>query len=64
MNNQIIGIDLSNSEDYTCISNKCGNCNTVIESKAFHPQNNKPQTTIFIKCPVCGIKFKKHIIVE
>jgi len=63
---QIIGIDLAdeNSEDFSAISSMCGNCKTIIESKAFANKDNKPQATIFKRCPVCGIEFKKHTIKE
>ena len=66
MDIQIIGIDIAdeNSEDFSVISLICGNCNTVIESKAFVNKDNKPQATIFKRCPVCGVRFKKHIINE
>lgn len=61
---QIIGADLAgeNSEDWSAISSVCGNCNTIIESNVFDKGN--PQSTIFKRCPVCGIKFTKHIINE
>jgi len=65
MDIQIIGIDLAdeNSEDWSAISSVCGNCKTVIESKTFD-KDNIPQSAIFKRCPICGVRFKKHIINE
>jgi len=66
MDCQIIGIDLAdeNFEDYSVISITCLSCNTIIETKAFANKDNMPQATIFKRCPICGVKFKKHIIRE
>lgn len=66
MNAQIIGIDLANekSEDCSAINSICGKCMSVIESKFFSNNDNKPQLTIFKKCPICGAEFKKHIVSE
>lgn len=65
MNNdiQIIGVDLAkeDSKDYSCVTSKCANCNSVIEIKLYEPYKNEIQHSIFKKCPICGTVFKKYI---
>lgn len=64
MDIQIIGIDLANenSEDWSAVSSVCGNCRYIIETKVY--DKKEVQATIFKRCPVCGVRFKKHIIQE
>lgn len=64
MNSQIIGIDLADERfgDCSVISSMCRNCRGVIESMAFSNKDNKPQMTIFKRCPICKVEFKKHVI--
>ena len=63
---QIIGIDLADEKfkDMSAINSICMRCNSVIETKTFQNNDNKPQVTIFKNCPVCGIKIERHIIRE
>ena len=64
MNNQIIGIDLADERygDCSAISSVCGGCKSIVESRVFSNKDNRPQMTIFKRCPTCGVKFKRHII--
>ena len=66
MDIQIIGIDLAdeNFEDCSAIITMCANCKSIIETRSFANKDNSPQVTIFKRCPVCGVEFKKHIIQE
>lgn len=34
---QIIGVDISDSRDFSAITSLCGNCNTVIDIKLYNP---------------------------
>lgn len=63
---QIIGIDFSDasSKDKTCTSVLCGSCKNILDVKFFDPNDNQIYPTLFKKCPVCGVKFTKHIINE
>jgi hypothetical protein len=63
---QLIGIDLAKEgcSDYSGINTICGKCKSVIETRTFDCNNNSPQATIFKNCPVCGTRFKRHIITE
>lgn len=64
MNSQIIGIDLADERigDCSAVSSMCGWCRNIVESKTFSNEDEKPQMTIFKKCPICGVKFTRHII--
>lgn len=63
---QIIGIEFANEKygDCTVLNSMCTKCKTIIESKEFKVENNSPQMSLFIKCPVCGVKFKSHKLYE
>lgn len=61
---QIIGVNISNSRDFSAITSLCGNCNTVIDIKLYNSTINQIDLPLYIKCPVCGTKIKKHMIAE
>jgi len=63
-NTQIIGVDMSNSGDYTAISSYCSNCKNIIYIKCFAPGENGIKAKLYKKCPNCGSKISKHIICE
>jgi hypothetical protein len=58
---QIIGMDLSESDDCSCISSICSNCKQVIETKIYDPDINGCEFTVYKECPHCGTKLTKHI---
>lgn len=63
---QIIGIDFSSEKfrDLTSLNSLCTKCKSVVESKTFKPDDNAPQMSVFIKCPICGVKFTSHQLYE
>lgn len=63
-NEQIIGMDISNSEDCSASTSICGNCKNVIESKSVKDYENEIPLLIYKRCPHCGVKFTRHIINE
>lgn len=64
MSTQIIGIDLSNSKDYSRISSICSNCRRVIEDKLYDSKIHGCEFTVYNECPFCGTKLTKHIVNE
>ena len=63
-NLQIIGVDVTDSRDFSAITSLCGNCNTVIDIKLYDPTINQTDIPLYIKCPVCGAKIKRHMVIE
>lgn len=63
---QLIGIDLADEklDDCSAVSCICGHCRTVISSKTYDKDNNSVNVPFFIKCPQCGVKFTKRVIME
>ena len=61
---QIISIDWSNGKDYSAISCVCGNCGYILETLSFQECEKSVNFIIYKKCPKCGVKFKKHIVIE
>ncbi len=61
-NVQVIGIDVANGKDFTAITDMCGKCKTVIDIKLYDQTINQIDLPLYIKCPVCGAKIKRHII--
>ena len=59
----ILGIDISTSEDYSCITMKCTNCNTIIDSQLFTGEQSYG-FKIPPYCPICNIKLKHGVIAE
>jgi len=66
MSYQIIGLDLAdeNSEDYSVIMSSCSHCNSILKGKSYKHKENDLNFIIYKNCPVCGIKFERHIIQE
>lgn len=60
---QVIGVDISDSRDFTAISGMCGKCKKIIYVKLYDPTINQTDNPLYTKCPVCGAKIKIHIIV-
>lgn len=54
---QIIGIDVSNSEDFSCVSTMCSKCKHILEATLYNPKANVVNCSMLKKCPVCGTKF-------
>lgn len=65
-NYEIIGVDMTTegSKDLSVVTCICGQCRTVIAKREYRPEINEIDVPFFIKCPYCGIKFKKHISME
>lgn len=61
---QIIGVDITDSSDFSAITSLCGNCNTVIDIKWYDPAINQIDLPLYIKCPVCGTKIKRHMVIK
>jgi transcription initiation factor TFIIIB Brf1 subunit/transcription initiation factor TFIIB len=55
-NETIIGMDISQSKDYTKISTVCSNCKQIIKSKEYDPEIHGVAFKVFETCPHCGIK--------
>lgn len=64
MSIQIIGMDLSDLDDFSVISSMCSTCHHIIETKVYKPEINCCMFTIFKECPNCGIRLKRHKIKE
>ncbi len=60
-NLQIIGLDITESRDFSVVTCICGQCKCVIASRKYNPEINEVEVPFFIKCPKCGIRFKSHI---
>lgn len=52
---QIIGFDITNSEDFSVVVCVCGQCKTIITNRKYNPWINEVEVHFFIKCPKCGI---------
>ena len=63
-NYEIIGIDITDSKDFSVVVCACAQCGSVIASKKYNPEMNEVEVPFFVMCPKCGIKFKKHILRE
>lgn len=63
-NIQVIGIDVTDSRDFTAITGMCGKCHTVIDVKLYDPNINQINLPLYINCPACGTKIERHIIAE
>lgn len=63
-NYEIIGIDITNSKDFSVVSCICGHCVSVIASRKYNPEINEVEVPFFVKCPKCSIRFKSHILRE
>lgn len=63
-NIQYIGMDLSQSDDCSCISSICSNCRKIIEIKQYDHKIKGCEFTVFKECPHCGAKLSKHFINE
>ena len=61
---EIIGIDITNSKDFSVVNCICNQCRNVIASRKYNPETNEVEVPFFIRCPKCGIKFKGHICSE
>lgn len=63
---QIIAIDFASegTEDMSAITSMCTKCKAILESRVYDPNKNNMQLSMFVKCPICGVKFNKHIIHE
>ena len=59
---QIIGVDISNSRDFTAILGTCGKCHTVFDIKLYDPNINQTNFPLYINCPACGTKIKRYVI--
>lgn len=60
---QIIGVDISkDNTDYSAVSYRCPNCNTIISVKLYNPEVNQVGFSLYSKCPYCGKKAKKYKI--
>lgn len=60
-NFQIIGMDITNSKDFSVVSCVCGQCRSVIANRKYNPEINEVEVPFLVKCPKCGIRFKSHI---
>jgi DNA-directed RNA polymerase subunit RPC12/RpoP len=61
---QIVGIDVTDCEDFTAVTGMCGKCKTIIDVKIYDPDINQINFPLYINCPACGTKIKRHIIAE
>lgn len=61
---QIIGVDVTDGKDFTAIFGMCGKCRTVFDVKLYDPNINQINFPLYINCPACGTKIKRHIITE
>lgn len=60
-NFQIIGLDITDSKDFSVVTCMCGQCRGVIANRKYNPEINEVEVPFFVKCSKCGIKFKSHI---
>lgn len=60
-NYEIIGIDITDSKDFSAVTCVCGQCRSVIASRRYNPEINEVEVPFFVRCPECGIRFKSHI---
>ena len=60
----IIGMDIASkdSSDFSAVSQKCVNCNTIIHTEIF--KGEKHQEKYYKVCPNCGVEFKYGIIMK
>lgn len=63
-NYEIIGIDITDSKDFSAVTCICGQCKSVIASRKYNPEINEVEVPFFVRCPECGIRFKSHICRE
>lgn len=63
-NYEIIGIDITNSKDFSVVNCVCSQCGSVIASRKYDPEINEVEVPFFVKCPKCGIRFKSYICRE
>lgn len=63
MSNQVIGIDWANEEDYSSVNVICSSCKTILLT-GVSTDESFIGVPIYRKCPICGVKFDKHIIRE
>ena len=60
---QLTGVDFAENGDLSAVSAICENCGYVIESQTFE-KSEIVKIPVYQKCPVCGVKFDKHLIFE
>lgn len=59
----IIGVDMSNGEDYSCVACRCRNCGTVLGVEHFN-HDKDIDVPVIKKCNHCGAKFRRSYIFE
>lgn len=57
----IIGVDISNGEDCSCVTYRCGNCGIVLGVKYFEHCNDV-NVLVINKCNYCEAKFRRSYI--
>lgn len=62
MDDEIIGIDITDSIDFSVVSCICGHCKNVIASRKYNPETNELEVPFFARCPKCGIRFKSYVL--
>ena len=61
---RIVCVDISNSNDFSVICQRCSNCNTVFKIKAYDPYIEEFSMEVLDRCPSCGVKFSGNIIMK